>query len=174
MKNHEQALLVILSYVIGFTTAFIMFALIDGDQNSGYKSSHVPEEEVPGTMEEDMGVEVMETGEGLFVKKGGQDRIISALTDTAPAEPGFHTDIVVSSVSPDGMYVHYCAETDPASGECQHFVYSVAEDRTYMVKDGEAEVMTPSAEAALVSWMPGSELNFSGRTANQASLWILR
>ena len=33
MKNHESALLVVLSYVIGFTTAFIMFVLANDTKN---------------------------------------------------------------------------------------------------------------------------------------------
>lgn len=163
--------MVILAYVIGFTTAFIMFALVDKDRQ--HKAVHLIPEENLGRVEAMERVEIMENGEGLFVKKGGEERIISALVDALPTEPGFHTDIVVASVSPDGAYVHYCAVTEVAE-ECQHFIYSVREDKTYMVKAGDAMAVTPSAEVTTITWSGASDLNVSGQTASPASLWTLR
>lgn len=172
MKNHESALLVVLSYVIGFTTAFIMFTMSSEkyDQPDSYALDNANvTEEVSASK-----IELMETSEGLFVKKVGQERIISAFTDATVAEPGFHTDIVVSSISPDGQYVHYCAVMTADAEVCQSFVYSVSEDAVYMVKNADEHVESSISEVAQISWSDESTLVFGDQVANQSSRWVIR
>lgn len=173
MRNHESALLVVLSYIIGFITAFIMFNLVDGkNYNEVREVDHNQDSDTP-VVEEAGIVEVMKTAEGLFVKKDGNERIISAFDEEAD-EVGFHLDISLASVSNDGQFVHYCSSTASSVGNCQHFVYSVAEDKIYMVKNDDAGLETSSAEASTVSWSEGSTLSYSGKLASSASKWVMR
>lgn len=177
MKKNEQALLVVLSYVIGFTTAFIMFVLVgENAKDHRYFSKESAKASVSADREDKMvgSLEIMETAEGLFIKKDGHERILSAYTESGSAGPGFHTDVAVSSISPDGQYVYYCAEMEAGTDSCQCFVYSVAEDTTYIVKDGETALQTSSAEASEFSWSDSSEIQLNGRMASQESMWVLR
>lgn len=173
MKNHESAILVVLSYVIGFTTAFIMFVLADGMKDKGMEmASDSTVEMMDASPEPEM--TLMETAEGLFLKTDGQERIISAHTQAAVASPGFYTDLVISSISPDDKFVHYCVEMEADSETCRHFVYSVAEDSTYMIKGPYGQIETPSSDASGWIWSSGSVLKFGEQTASADDRWILR
>jgi hypothetical protein len=118
--------------------------------------------------------QLMETSEGLFMRQNGQERIISAFTEEAEAQPGFYTDIAVSSVSPNGQYAHYCAVMSAEAEVCQNFVYSVPEDATYMVKNSDDNFDSLIAEAAQIYWSDESTLVFGEQTASQDSRWVLR
>lgn len=173
MKNHESAILVVLSYIIGFTTAFIMFVLVDDVKNK--KVDQVSDTDA---IEADLlmpkVVELMETSEGLFVKSDGKERIISARTEDSEARPGFHTDIVTSSISPDSKYVHYCAEMSSDAGVCRHFVYSISEDSTYAIKNADGPIETVSEEATTWSWSEDSSLRSGESKVDASSRWVLR
>lgn len=173
MKNHESALLVVLAYIIGFTTAFIMFVLAsDGKSKDINRVVESGSDLVLG--DNAKVVELMQTSEGLFVKVDGKERIINARTDDTEAEPGFHIDLVAASVSPDGKYVHYCAEMALAADSCQNFVYSMLEDATYVVKSDDVPVKSPSAEAANSFWSDASMLHIGASTTGPGSRWTVR
>lgn len=172
MKNHESALLVVLSYIIGFTTAFIMFVMVDSGKEVMIVDDLSPalsDSEVIPTVE----AQLMETSEGLFMRQNGQERIISAFTEEAEAQLGFYTDIAVSSVSPNGQYAHYCAVMSAEAEVCQNFVYSVPEDATYMVKDSVGQIETPNTEATEWTWSEDSALRFGDRVTSQDSRWVM-
>jgi hypothetical protein len=175
MNNHHQALLVGLSYIIGFVTAFIMFGLtVDQGDKGQVKSSHVSDNN-EAIVAESMDTELSETEEGLFFKKNGEERILSALTNDSVAETGFHVAIAAAVMSPDALYAHYCAQMDMSVDQCQHFVYSVDEDKTYMVKNAEGEMFTTAVdEAENVQWTATSELTMNGMTASGESMWVMQ
>ena len=172
MKNHESALLVVLSYVIGFTTAFIMFVLANDTKNQiidpAFESDLGMTQDRPASK-----LELMQTGDGLFVKLNGQERIISAFTSESKADVGFYTAIVSATISPDERYVHYCAEMEDGADTCRHFVYSAAEDATYMLKDAGEQLETPDAMAVEWSWSVDSTLSDGERVAGPASRWVI-
>lgn len=174
MQNHQQALIVVLSYVIGFITAFIMFGL--ADLGKGREEVHL--NQVPENMlsEEDVVIEaprLEETEEGLFLMANGEQQIISALTDAEEADPGFHLAISASSISPDNNYVLYCAQVNSAAEECQYFIYSSTEHMTYPIKfkDG-TPLVVPNDEAEGLSWTDASKVEGRGNVASAESLWV--
>lgn len=172
MKNHESALLVVLAYVIGFTTAFIMFVLANDTKQQIVDPAFEPDVDMTQDRPASK-LELMQTGEGLFVKLNGHERIISAFTDDSEADAGFYTAIVSATISPDGQYVHYCAKMEVGAATCRHFVYSAAEDATYMLKDAGEQLETPDAMAAEWSWSVDSTLSDGERVAGPASRWVI-
>ena len=177
MKN-EKVALVFFAYVIGFTTAFIAFAINDNENSKGdaiavRKYSEIVEH-TDKVQQNNSGVEVVERPEGLFVLNNNQERILSAAALEGMSGEGFHTEIFTSSVSPDGQYVHFCASLVGESGVCTNFVYSIMDDLIYRVRiDGEP-LKNTSIDASTVSWVSNDALNFSEGSASASSNWTIR
>lgn len=171
--KHEQALLVALAYVIGFTTAFIAFALNVEDYRAD-KSPRTPKETRVQRAAASQPVQVVDREEGLFMVKDGRERILSAKATQGNSGDGFHDIVAHASVSPGGGYIHYCAEVSLSPGSCRHFVYSVAEDIVYKVKDQGVPLATANSEAASAAWTADEALGFGGRLADHRSGWHLR
>ena len=171
MQNHQQALIVVLSYVIGFITAFIMFGLVnDGKDIKEVSLNRLPEDMIS---DEEVVLEYLE--DGLFLTTNGEQHVISAQTDAEVAEPGFHVNIITSTMSPDNKYVLYCAQMDTAAGACHYFVYSVDDHKTYMVKHrDERALLANNDQAQALSWTGNSELKMLDFTASAESLWVMR
>lgn len=174
MKN-EKITLVFLAYVIGFTTALIIFAMDDGDQDTNeLYVANDSEITVNAEETEPQQLEVLNKEEGLFIAKNGQERILSVTASGDASEDGFHTEIVTYSVSPSGGYVHYCAKLVESEEACTNFVYSVSEDVVYKVKF-EGELMESNLVAAgNISWNNQDSLSFPEGVANQESGWQIR
>ncbi len=184
MENHQQALLVVLSYVIGFITAFIMFGLADlGKGREEVHLNQLPEDMLPDEETVSLSPAVMpglhSTEEGLVVAGTGIDgRLISALTDDDVAELGFHVAIADSDdsgMSHSFSYAHYCAQMNVAEEKCQHFVYSLNDDKTYTIKNEDGSpLVTTNDEADSVTWSSDSEISMGGKTASPETMWVLR
>ena len=176
MQNHQQALLVVLSYIIGFITAFIMFGLADDKQNEQKDNPTVFPEETVEIREKGEQPRVYETEEGLFVSYAGQERILSALTKETSAVAGFHVDILNAILSPDWGFVLYCAQMEASKDECQYFVYSLADDTTHMIKfeDG-SPLVTTNDSVNRVLWSPYEtpSVFLDGQDLAGAPDWIL-
>ena len=174
MQNHHQALIVFLSYVIGFITAFIMFGLGDEPKNivQDY-SEHRPTG--PFTVVSPAPRLLEETEEGLLINLDGEQRIISASTDSEVAEPGFHVAMIHSVMSPSLKYAYFCAQIEKDSEECQNFVYSVDEHKTYPVKDSAGNISTSSTVGLLLgTWSSDEDVLFlSGQRTTAELNWIL-
>lgn len=182
MQNHQEALLVILSYIIGFITAFIMFGLTDGGNYSEVALNQFPDDSLidDERMESAVVPAVMpslrEDEEGLFVLYAGQsDEIVAAKTDEAIAKPGFYVAIITSKMSPSFEYANYCAQMDTASEACHHFIYSLEDHKTYLVKHEDGTpLVTGNDEADSLYWTGDSEVSIAGKTASADSNWVLR
>lgn len=168
MQNHQQALIVVLSYVIGFITAFIMFGLVnDGKDIKEVSLNRLPEDMIS---DDEVTLEYLE--DGLFLTTKGEQQIISAQTDAEMAEPGFHVKIITSSMSPNDKYVLYCAQMDTAAEACHYFVYSIDEHKTYMVKHrDDRALLADNDQVQELSWTDNSELKMLDFTANAESRW---
>lgn len=175
MKN-EKVALVFFAYIIGFTTAFIAFALSD----KGYSvdatlaAKSYPEEGTNINKVQNHNIEVVNKPEGLFMLNGSEERVLSATASDGVSGEGFHTEIFSSSVSPDGQYIHFCASLVGEPGICTNFVYGVADDLIYRIRVGEESLKTDKEESGITSWISGDTLKFSVGSASAASNWSIR
>lgn len=145
-KHHEPALLVVLAYVIGFTTAFIAFKLADDRAWLSAVDLSSQEEQRSGERPALM----LKEG-GLFIDINGQERVLSAKLLDGDFIDGFHSDIASARVSPDGKFVHYCVVTDDPD-RCINFVYSLARDMSYRVKNGDERFISKVEDTNTFGW----------------------
>lgn len=177
MKKHEQIIVVCLAYIIGFTTAYIAFAL--SGKTSGDRAYYAALQERGGAGQAAVGssrVNAMMTAEGLLVVKDGQERPLSAKipADAEASADGFHYDDVAVMVSPDGQYVHYCAVISH-DDTCSHLMYSVAEDKVYRMYDGAGPLVSSIAEAGAGQWLPDGRFAIGSKaSADAAAPWAMQ
>lgn len=149
IKNHEPALLVVLAYVIGFTTAFIAFHLSEQDDWAAtldyVGTTSVIESVATGT-------KLLIQDDGLFVEKDGKERVLSAKTNDAQADDGFHVRIIAATLSPDENFVHYCVQIREESDKCVNYIYSVDADLVYRVKNDTEEVFSLIEDGKNLAW----------------------
>lgn len=145
-RHHEPALLVVLAYVIGFTTAFIAFKLA-GDRSWLYSADQSAQS--GESVGERPALLIKESG--LFIGMNGQERVLSAKLSDGDFIDGFHSDIASARVSPDGKFVHYCVVTDDPDN-CVNFVYSVARDMSYRVKNGDERFVSKIEDTDSFGW----------------------
>lgn len=147
--RHEKALIVLTSYVIGFTTAFIAFGITNmgnkGEENKDYASSKGQYENIDYTQEHKNIAAIGSDDEGLFVTVGGYNRIISgkmpALEASAIASlrgPGYAFEHHGAVVSKNGWLAFYCEQEKEDSVDCLPYVYSLYDDSVHPVTlDGQ-------------------------------------
>jgi len=172
-ERHKDVLLVSLAYVIGFTTAFIGFA-IGSDKSFKEHALYDSEMIITARAEAQDSVKVVEKSEGLFMERNGEERILSASTFDFPAPVGFHSQIISTSISPGGRYIHYCAESDPSVGMCHHFVYSVSEDKVFRIRDNRGVFESLNDLAIDAVWVSEDSIQMGELSAGSGSRWILR
>lgn len=174
MQNHQQALLVVLSYIIGFITAFIMFGLGDSGKVVVEKYSEQGPRG-PYSVIAPKPRLLTENEEGLFVEVDGEQQIISAQTDSDKAELGFHVSIIHSVMSPSLKYAYYCAQMETDSDECQNFIYSVDEHKIYPIKNSTGDVSTNSTDGIFMgTWSSYEDVLYIGGQRTRADLrWEL-
>lgn len=176
MKN-EKVALVFFAYIIGFTTAFIAFAINDNEYSKKDMAAFKKHPEVVAhtdrVQQNNSGVEVMEREEGLFVLIDGQERVLSATASNGVSGEGFHTEIFSSSVSPSGQYVHFCASLVGEEGLCTNFIYSTEEDMVYRVKVGDEPLIATEEDAGTTSWISGETLSFLEGSASMSTNWTI-
>lgn len=156
--KHEQALLVALAYVIGFTTAFIAFKLSD-DTRLYDLSANTHNLARKDSQHFDVSIKHGD----LLATKDGIDRVVSAKSDSLEVEDGFHSEILSASISPDGRFMHYCVVVDPESDSCANFVYSTMEDIIYRVKNQGEQVMSERSSVSSEGWGEDGKLMIAGR-----------
>ncbi len=167
MKN-EQIILVVLAYVIGFTTAFIAFSLDNKKEHINFVEA-VDVKRVANVAQASS-VSILNNEEGLFVSKDGEERILSGKVLGVSTEDGFHTGIASTNISPDGLYVHYCAEMDEGDNSCVNFIYSVAEDKVFKLSfDQDLSVSSDTNQN--VFWLSSNTLSISGHEVSAANNW---
>ena len=133
---NERAVIVALSYVIGFTTAFIAFGVTQ--QKSDYATANKLTTSFSAETFEQAELiatsfEAFKNEDGFFVTVDGNEQIISARSTNEVGQPGFHFDVPYYEVSPTTQYVHYCEQMTEVPTECTHFIYVVDEHIVYPV-----------------------------------------
>jgi hypothetical protein len=180
--KHEKAVLVILSYVSGFTAGFIIFGLT---QSASLRNVPVMADPVFTETSEEMTVVFPEEGSmtppetvdqssqvlykdgrlmanvnGASVLLSAQLKTVDAETAEAFASQGVHEAIPNFATSDDGAFIYYCEQHDTADS-CINFIYSVDTQMIqYVTIDGQ-KAITDSATAKSATWS-GEIFNLAG------------
>jgi hypothetical protein len=170
MQKHERITIVILSYLIGFTTAFIAFSFqtvpsepdfYQSDQSYAVvdNSASVSQTSTDNKDNALKTVSVDEKMDGLYAIIDGKERIMSAQAISATsAIPGFHHQLFEVEISPNTEYIHYCAQSLDTDDFCSHFIYSVVNDVTYVVSNPDGQRLTSSIQDVDVIWSEDNTL----------------
>lgn len=160
--RNERVAILVLSYVIGFVTAYVAFGITQLQDSFVYvpveNSASViaavnQKNNAPGL--------VAETKDGLVFIKNDRARILSAqaAAEDGVLSEGYHTRIADYSLSPDGKHVYFCEVPANDIDACRPYVYSVADDTVYPFKVEGQRVAFSTHEHA-VSWDAGGSLVF--------------
>jgi hypothetical protein len=193
--RHERAALVLASYVIGFTTAFILYANITSNNETSIIS--VPTTEVntasvinaaKPTAESTniLPIEivspqtVMYTAGRLEVTKGENTVLLSFNptvagidVDTADLTQGFHFGEVTYLMSPDNKFVFFCERQDVTNSACLGFVYDIDAETIYPVVKNGAPVLIGAASLETTQFTnSGLEIG-TNYSANSLAPWVL-
>lgn len=169
---NDKALLIILAYTIGFITAYIAFGLTGVNENGYEKTayySNVAEGkkfQVTGEVRGTRKVDTRVTADGLYALIDGSERVLSAQAISATeGKPGYHHEIVITEVSPDGQYIFYCAQLTASSQNCSSFVYEISSDSIYRVKHDGSQIALSAANAQ-VRWTVSGDLQIDGHLSS--------
>lgn len=165
---NDKAILIVLAYVIGFTTAFIAFGLTnvnyEGYSKTAYytNSSENKKFQVSGSIRGTREVSTRTASDGLYALVNGHERVLSAQAITATeGHEGYHHDIVLTDVSPDARYIYFCSQQVAANEMCDSFIYDISSDVVYRVKYSDSQVRLPVSNPD-VSWTTDSRLAIDG------------
>lgn len=199
--KHEKAVLVILSYISGFTAGFIVFALANTSAVQSPAIVMIPDEpvmqiETPQTAptEEsvitptessleasnaDEGVQALYKDGRLMASANGASILLSAQLDTVDKETaklfsdqGVHTAIPKFATSDDGSYIYYCEQHSDAD-LCTNFIYDVANQVIQYVTVDDVKLVTPSALAESALWQEGKLSIGSAISVSSENPWKL-
>lgn len=179
--KHEKALLVGLSYTIGFTAAFISFGLpqlksgVTDTQSYTPTAVSVADYASEGTQAATAVAALNETSVGLFINVAGEDRIISQKVDAnAAGLPGAHVAVHGLAVSPDGQFAHYCEQVTEVPTECAHYIYKVSSHSIAAVKIEGAPLRSDIASVQ-ASWNAAGNLSIGEyQSVNPAEPWFVQ
>lgn len=141
-NRHEQAVLVIMAYVVGFVTAFIAFGAnqIDEATHVVYvptstvqaKSTSAPQSS-PGNVASaasayyEQGMLTTQTENGPVVLSVDAAMAPELTNDPQFAGQGLHQSLPIYAASPDGSFVYFC-EQFTTRDSCRSFVYDTEQD----------------------------------------------
>lgn len=155
---YENAFIVLLSYIIGFSTAFIAFGVGGDPLNDDiklYQDTYVkPVKEIAA-------VAAVEKETGLFVSVNGRERLVTAnqaslLEGTYPElTNGFYNELFNVTVSPSGQFVYYCEQLAAESETCDPIIYDTKKDVLHRVQVGEESIAIENHKA---DWLPSGKL----------------
>ena len=165
--RHEKVTIVLLAYIIGFTTAFIAFGIDnDGsltkyshpDNNRAQSQVRVePKNNNQESVAPTLG-SVVES-DGLYALIDGQERVLSALAITAnQPRDGFHYSIIDTDVSNNGQYIYYCAQQMSSDKNCLLYIYELSSDSVYRAKNDQGQQISLPVSDAKLSWRDDDRL----------------
>lgn len=162
--RHEQAMLVVLAYVVGFVTAYIAFGMSNYETaRVVYIESAVPAEPPVSVVQEALqgqaaSAVLAQYADGMLTAKVGEESFVLSV-DAAMmgdrvdmsdfTEQGLHDSTPQYTVSPDGRFIFFC-EAYQSEGTCRPFMYSVEENVIrHVTFDGQqAEILNEIATTA--------------------------
>ena len=173
--KHEKAVLVILSYVSGFTAGFIIFGMsaLSSARPAESVIYHEPQatdismntqDQVPAPVEQEAPApidEVMYKDGRLMANVNGASVLLSAQLATVDAETaktfanqGVHQAIPKYQASDDANFVYYCEQHSEADS-CINFIYDVEKQIIqYVTVDGK-KLFSNAETAQTATWNNG-------------------
>lgn len=154
MIRHEKAILVVLSYVIGFLTAFILYGpCTDSDINTPVPTNTVADVTVSEpTIKRTTNNDIYSYQNGqLRVFNKGEVRVLTAAHDPFSSylpnnnEPySTHYDMSATGLSPEGRFLYFCIQENPDENYCAGYVYEFATNVvSRLLIDQEPVTLTP-------------------------------
>ncbi len=165
--RNEKVLIVLTSYIIGFTTAFIAFG-VSSDVDTPIAEYVAPKESISYKEIHQNIQSIGTSSEGLFVNVGGYERIISASLSVLSASAiqstgrqGYAFKHHTPLVSKDGWFAFYCEQEDADDTTCVPYVYSLFDDTVHPVTlDGKVEEI--AIESYSADWDDQNLLSING------------
>lgn len=186
--RHERIALVIVAYIIGFTTAYIAFGVHKLNEDTTFVAEAAPSSPVvthvqqhqtavqQGPKISDMNVDAS----GFFVTINGYKRLLAANVDSiSPAEAevigkeGSFYKIVGASLSGDGQFAYFCNQAKQTDTNCMPYVYDVDTDMLHAVTV-DAQPYTSIVASTTSTWSPAGTLSLDGfKSATATEPWRL-
>lgn len=195
--KHEKVVIVVLSYVIGFTAGFICFGVaqsIRGERGNDELAAPViaaevapvetPEpvatemseaEEIPTAAPAEAAAFTVTYTEGkLQVTSGDNVYLLSmkssgldSSVQNAFKNQGLHTDIPMYQASPDNKFVYFC-EQQATTDSCNSFIFDVTKNTIEYVTLNGTKLTTIAAVAKTAAWSEKG-LSIDGKTSAEAT-----
>lgn len=193
--RHERAALVLASYVIGFLTAFILYANVTSNDaptsfinvpvtsvNTAAVANATKPAPAPNTLPIEVVTPLTVTyNEGRLEVVSGEDanllsfnpEVTGIEVDTADLSQGFHFGEVEFKVSPDNNFVFFCEQQDVTNSACLGFVYDVEAETIYPVVKNGAPVLISEASLAKTEFGKNGLVIGGNYSANASAPWVL-
>lgn len=168
--KHEKAVLIIVAYIIGFTSGFIAFglsALYQSNANlaalptdfTPQATPYTPPTSNPPADSESDDVAVASYSDGkLYATIGAEKFVLSISDEVMPNDnvegfstQGIHIGLPAFSTSSDGRFIHFC-EQKTAEDSCMHFVFDATSNLIQFVAVDGTKLSTSLEEAEAVEW----------------------
>lgn len=186
-SRHEKAIITVAAYVIGFTTAFVLFSNVSTKAEKTF--TYVPQVNTASVIQAKKEIEEPEKVEGVFVtytlgklmiNVNGVENLLSynpAVSDISekPAEltQGFHYGDIVYKVDQTDTFVFFCEIHEPEAENCHGYIYDIKADRIYpVIKDGNPVEITPKSANQAIWTAVGLKIA-SNYSANPTAPWVL-
>jgi hypothetical protein len=186
-SRHEKAIITVAAYVIGFTTAFVLFSNVSTKVEKTF--TYVPQVNTASVIQAKKAIEEPEKVEGVFVtytlgklmiNVNSVENLLSynpAVSDISekPAEltQGFHYGDIVYKVDQTDSFVFFCEIHEPEAENCHGYIYDIKADRIYpVIKDGNPVEITPKSANQAIWTAVGLKIA-SNYSANPTAPWVL-
>ena len=172
-SKHKDVTMVVLSYLIGFTTAGILFGLTDNREplvDYNFASAYINK----GVTNSDERVRVINNSEGLFLIKGNnKESLLSAAISNSRESNYSHYSVITASASANEKFIHYCSQNSSRDDFCNHFIYSVIDNKYFPVISNGNQV-TSSIENINTYWEEEGFLYLDGlRSVSTDTPWLV-
>lgn len=180
--RHEKVFLILIAYVIGFTTAFIAFGInVFPASVSVHKNIDPMLQASVNVLEQDSESQneatITEIGyddEGLYAIYQGEKIILTAKKDVLGASaiateeiPGFYHYVLEAVLSPNGQFVYFCEQLSEEAVTCDPYVFALSDGILHKVTvDGE--VYRSSNQDHTISWLDDNRLVLNNMVSNAA------
>jgi len=174
-SRHERAYVVMTSYVIGFTSAFIAFGINHVVQTDFVviedltQTAAVQQPAMQPRMGQSYSASIRIEPAGLVVVSEAGKRLLSARKDSpylasvisSEAQPGLAVKIVEAELSRDSRFVYFCEQLQAEAQSCVAYVYNIASDVLHPLKVRGA-VYEPQIVTHTSAWSQDGNLMVDG------------
>ncbi len=184
--RHERVVTVLASYVIGFTTAFILYSssqvltqevfITIPEQSASVVLSEQVEESIPEAKSLDLKyqdgkLEVTVNNESKLLSFNPEVNQFNIEVESLTQ--GFHYGELKYAISPDNKFIFFCERHDLESESCTGYVYDIAEDMIFPITKEGKEVAISATSAETATWSEAGLNIGSTYSANPSAPWVL-